>query len=110
MANTDARLRTLRHHPAQLFITFSVILSILVTACGGDVAVPEAAPAEVEPTAAPVTEEAAPTEVVEEEAAPAAEPTAVKVNAGPALFLLMVCPSILVSIPPWPQLVAKWTR
>ena len=77
MANTDARLRTLRHHPAQLFITFSVILSILVTACGGDVAVPEAAPAEVEPTAAPVTEEAAPTEVVEEEAAPAAEPTAV---------------------------------
>jgi hypothetical protein len=70
-------LRTLRHHPAQLFITFSVILSILVTACGGDVAVPEAAPAEVEPTAAPVTEEAAPTEVVEEEAAPAAEPTAV---------------------------------
>ena len=78
MANADAHVRTPRRHPAQLVITLSVILSILVTACGGDVAVPETAPAEVDPTAVLVAEQAAPTEVA---AAPAeVEPTAAPVS------------------------------
>ena len=78
MANADARVRTPCRNPAQLVITLSVILSILVTACGGDVAVPETAPAEVDPTAVLVAEQAAPTEVA---AAPAeVEPTAAPVS------------------------------
>ena len=93
MFKASARVRTPLRHPAQLFITLSIILSMLVSACGGGAPASEtaptetaltevaptevaAAPAEVEPTAAPVSEESEPVVEPEGETEPAVEPTA----------------------------------
>ena len=87
MTNASTRVRIHWRHPAQLFLTLSIILSILVSACGGGAAVTEAAPteavaapAEVEATAVVTTIEEVepePEPALEEEAEPAVEPTAV---------------------------------